>query len=149
MTIDLSKNRITRYVLGDVILPLHWKHDKDDVILDPQVFRHARRVLKFKPGVDLFASDFHHQLPRYYALEADPNAAGRDAFTANWLLELQPYINTPWYLIPECLDKIRADQAEVMMVVPKWETVAYIYCHICCPLHPFYRFGYTNLFTGR
>ena len=64
-------------------------------MLDPQIFRHARRVLKFKPWVGLFASDFHHQLPMFYALEADPNAAGRDAFTANWLLELRPYIIVP------------------------------------------------------
>ena len=56
-------------------MPLNWKRDKDDVMLDPQIIRHARRVLKFKPGVDIFASDFHHQLPKYYALEADPNAA--------------------------------------------------------------------------
>ena len=119
MTIDLSKNRITRYTPGDVILPLDWKRDKDDVILDPQVFRHARRVLKSKSGADLCASDFHHQLPRYYALETDPKAAGKDAFTANWLLELKPCINSHWFLIPKCLQKIRKDQAEVMMVVPK------------------------------
>ena len=105
-------------------MPLNWKRDNDDVMLDPQVFRHARRVLKFKPEVDLFASKFHHQLPRYCALEADPNAAGRDAFTANWLLEFRPYIIPPWHLIPECLEQIRTDQAEVMMVVPKLETVA-------------------------
>ena len=90
-------------------------------MLDPQVFRHARRVLKFKPGVGLFASDFHHQLPRYYALKADPKAAVQGAFTANWLLELKPYINPLWFLIPKCLQKIRKDQAEVMMVVPKLE----------------------------
>ena len=90
-------------------------------MLDPHVFRHTRRVMKFKPVVDLFASDFHHQLPRYYALKADTKAACQDAFAANWLLELRPYVNHPWYLIPKYLQKIRKDQADVMVVVPKWE----------------------------
>ena len=66
----MSKNRVTRHNTVKVILPMNLKRDKDDVMLDTQVFRHARCVLKFKPGVDLFASD--HQLPRHYALEADP-----------------------------------------------------------------------------
>ena len=135
MTIDLSQNRITRFTPGDVILPLNWKRDKDDVMMDPQIFRRARPVLKFKPGVDLFASDFHHQLSRYYALEADPNAAGRDAITASWLLELRPYINTLWFLIHKCLQKIRQDQAEVMMVVTKWEECVW------CPLCALHRLG--------
>ena len=66
-----------------MIQPYNWKRDKDDVMLEPKVFQRARRLLKFKPGVDLLASDFHHQLPRYYAMEDDPKAAGNDAFAAN------------------------------------------------------------------
>ena len=69
----------------------------------------------------MFASDFHHQLPRYYAMEDDPKAAGKDAFKGNWLVENNPYINPPWLLIPNCLEKVIADQAVVMLVVPKWE----------------------------
>ena len=90
-------------------------------MLDPRIFRLAKRSLHFKPGVDLFASMEHHQLPRYYAVDADPGSAGKDAFRANWLLEVRPYCNPPWFLIPRCLTKIIKDQAEVMMVVPKWE----------------------------
>ena len=90
-------------------------------MLSPDIFRRARRVLKFKLGVDLFASDYHHQLPRYFTAEHDPKAAGTYAFTVNWLMELRPYINPPWYLIPRYLEKIQKDHAEVMRVVPKWE----------------------------
>ena len=81
----------------------------------------------------MFASDSRHQLLRYYALENDPKAAGRDAFTANWLLEPHPYINPPWFLIPRCLAKIKEDQAVAMMVVPKWEHVQRwpLVCALC------------------
>ena len=75
--------------------------------------------MKFKPGVDLFASDFHHQIPRYYATEDDLKAAGKGTFAANWLTVYNPYINPPWLLIPKCLEKIIADKAVVMLVVPK------------------------------
>ena len=54
----------------------------------------------------MFASDFHHQLPRYYAMEDDPVAAGKDAFKADWLLDHNPYINPPWHLIPKVLKKL-------------------------------------------
>ena len=104
-----------------MIQPYNWKRDKDDVVLDPKVFQRARRLMKSKPVVDLFASDFHHQLPRYYTMEDDRKAADKDAFKGNWLVENNPYINPPWLLIPKCLEKIIADQAVVMFVVPKWE----------------------------
>ena len=75
----------------------------------------------------------HHQLPRYYAMEDDTKAAGKDAFKANWLVENNPYINPPWLLIPKCLEKIIEDQARVMFVVPKWELSKWWprYCDLC------------------
>ena len=82
-------------------------------------------MLKFKAGVDLFASDFHHQLPRYYAMEDDLKPAWKDAFKANWLTEHNPYINPPWHLIPKWLKKDIEDQAEAMVVVPKWELASW------------------------
>ena len=101
------------------IIPFNWKRDKNDVMLKPDIFQQIRRSFRFKPGVDFFASDTHHQLLRYYALEKDPKAAGKDAFKVNWLLEYQSYTNPPWVDISRCLDMIQRDQAQVMMVVPK------------------------------
>ena len=80
--------------------------------------------MKFKQGVDLFASDFHHQLPRYYAMEDDPKAAGKDAFKTDWLLELNQFINPPWHLIHKCLKNIIEDQVVAMAVVPKRESAS-------------------------
>ena len=104
------------------------------------VSRRATRELKFKPGVDLFASDYHHQLSSNFTAEHDQKAAGTDAFTVNWLMKLKPYINPPWYLIPRCLEKIQAGQAEVMMVVHKWEHCSWwpVFTSLCV------RFMYLN-----
>ena len=57
--------------------------DVNDVMLNPLVFHQARKELRFKPSVDLFANADHHQLHRYYSPVADPKAAGADAFTAH------------------------------------------------------------------
>ena len=102
-------------------------------MLDPNIFQRTRRHLRFNPGVYLFASNFHHQLQRYCAVEDDPKAAGKDAFKANWLVENNPYINPPWLLIPKCLENIIADQVVVMFVVPKWEDAKWWprYCDLC------------------
>ena len=116
-------------------LPLHspadWPHvaihngDRNDVMLSPEVFRAARKALSFKPGVDLFATAAHHQLPRYFSPVEDKQAVGIDAFKANWKLEFQPYINPPWPLIPQCIQRIRRDGIRAMMVVPYWPTIGW------------------------
>ena len=91
--------------------------DRNDVMLNPLVFHQARKQLKFKPSVDLFASSAHHQLPRYYSKTPDPKAAGIDAFTANWAAERFPYANPPWPLIPAVLRKISKDRVLAIMVI--------------------------------
>ena len=51
-------------------------------------------------------------------MEDDPKAAGKVAFMANWLMEHNPYINPPWFLIPKCLAKLVEDHAVAMFVAP-------------------------------
>ena len=94
--------------------------DRHDVMLNPLIFHKARKELKFKPSVDLFASAEHHQLPRYYSPVPDPKAAGLDAFKFDWKAEQTPYANPPWPLIPRVLRKIRQDQVRIMVVIPDW-----------------------------
>jgi len=122
--VDEKQNVVKSYVPDEVPervkLPCS-KLDKNDVMMDPRIFQRARRVLRFKPGADMFASAAHHQLPRYYSAYRDPRSAGKNAFKADWLLEVRPYVNPPWFLIPQCLNKVIKDQAEVMIVVAKWE----------------------------
>ena len=89
----------------------------------PKVFKKARKALRFKPSVDLFASAAHHQLPRYYSATFDPASVGQDAFKFPRHAESRPYVNPPWSLIPLVLHKIRIDRIQCMRVVPDWPEV--------------------------
>ena len=75
-------------------------------MLNPFIFREARKQLGFKPSVDLFASADHHQLPRYFSQYDDPMAAGTDAFSIYWNTEEKPYANPPWQLLSKVLEKL-------------------------------------------
>ena len=101
-----------------------WKylqnHDCEQVKLDPKIFRLAIKELHFKPSADLFASATHHQLPRYYSKTYNSKAVRTNAFSINWNLEATPYVNPPWSLIPNVLDKISTEQVKVMIVLPFW-----------------------------
>ena len=94
--------------------------DKNDVMMDPYVFRRVTRELRFKPTIDLFASYEHHQVPRYFSRYADPHSSGVDAFSQDWTKEVRPYANPPWPLIGRVLKKVAKDQLRILMVVPQW-----------------------------
>ena len=100
--------------------PMNAAHDLNDVMLDPVVFQHAARHLRFKPTVDLFANNIHHQLPRYFSPTADANAAGINAFTQHWSREWRPYANPPWPHIAKVLQQVVRQRVTIMMVVPEW-----------------------------
>ena len=73
------------------------------------------------PDIDLFASRLNAQLPRYITWQPDPSAENVDAFTVDWG-PLWFYAFPPFCLIPKCLQKIRADKATGLLVVPNWPT---------------------------
>ena len=63
--------------------------DREQVLLNPEVFRLARHYLSYKPSADMFASATHHQLPRYYSKDAaDMASAWVDAFSLTGNLNL-------------------------------------------------------------
>ena len=94
--------------------------DKEQVLLDPRIFRLAIKELKFKPSADMFASATHHQLPRYYSKENDPQAVGQNALAFPWQAEFRPYVNPPWSLISTVLRKIHREGVRAMVVTPEW-----------------------------
>ena len=71
------------------------------------------------PQVDWFASRFNHKLQLYGSLYRDPKALFRDAFQANWSGHLG-YVFPPVKLIPRVLDKVRRDQATIILLAPLW-----------------------------
>ena len=68
---------------------------KEDVMMDPKVFRQACEILQVNPTVDLFASARHHQLPQYFGAVHDRQALGIDAFRYDWRKFYLCYANPP------------------------------------------------------
>ena len=94
--------------------------DLEEVLLDPRIFHRAVKQLHFKPSADMFASRTHHQLPRYFSRHPDPQAVATDAFRQNWQAEHQPYINPPWSLINQVIQKLCREGVRAMLVIPEW-----------------------------
>lgn len=88
-------------------------------MLDTDVFKILQ--LQFDPAIDLFASRLNAQLPRYISWKPDPGAEAVDAFSINWG-PLNFYAFPPFCLIAKCLQKIIQEEAEGIVIVPKWPT---------------------------
>ena len=92
--------------------------DKEQVLLNPPVFKQVCKQLRFKPSIDLFASATHCQIPRYFSKGYDPKSVGQDAFCQDWQAESAPYANPPWSEIPRVLAKVVKEQVRLLLVVP-------------------------------
>ena len=54
--------------------------EKEQVLLNPPVFKQVCKQLRFKPSINLFASATHCQIPRYFSKGYDPSQWGRMPF---------------------------------------------------------------------
>ena len=92
--------------------------DRTDWILHPDLF--ARINDQWGPlKVDLFASRFSTQLPKFYSWRADPGAVATDAFRQSWK-EVGLFAHPPWCLIARVLQKVRLEEATLVVVTPLW-----------------------------
>ena len=89
--------------------------------LNRGVFLNVLSHLDFAPTIDLFASSVNTQLPVYVSYQPDPNAHDIDAFSIDWG-GLKFYAFPPFSCISRCLQKIKADKAHGILVVPNWPT---------------------------
>jgi len=96
--------------------------EETEWMLDPQVFQKLQ--LQFNLAIDLFASRLNTQLPRYISWKPDPGAEAVDALSVDWG-SLNFYAFPPFCLIAKCLQKIIQEEAEGVMIVPKWPTQAW------------------------
>ena len=95
-------------------------NDQTEWKLDPQVLTDIFTLFG-RPVLDLFASRLNYQLPRYVSWIPDPSAVGVDAFTLDWGTQYN-YAFPPFSLIPQVLQKLEEDQAEMVLVAPHWPT---------------------------
>jgi hypothetical protein len=94
--------------------------DQTEWMLDQGIFQELCKM-QGNPEIDLFASRLNRQLSRYISWKPDPDAEATDAFTVNWG-NIFFYAFPPFCLITTCLQKIEADKAEGIMVIPRWPT---------------------------
>ena len=94
-------------------------HDETEWMLKPEVFKILSK--ECRPKIDLFASRLNAQLPRYVSWKPDPGAEAVDALSLCWG-GTTFYAFPPFCIIGKCLKKVLEDEAEGMMIVPKWPT---------------------------
>ena len=69
--------------------------------------------------VDRFATDKNHQLPRYNSRFYDPKAEATDAMLQTWTRE-NNFVNPPFRMIPQILNKIYQEQCDATLIAPLW-----------------------------
>ena len=65
----------------------------------------------------LFASHQNYQLPNYFSWIPDPQAIGTDAFRILWKFKLC-YLFPSFPLIQKCIQKIKQDQTDALLITP-------------------------------
>lgn len=101
-------------------------NDRTEWMLNKRAFTKITQTFG-KPEIDIFASRLNAQLERYVSWLPDPGAEAVDAFSLNWA-NLDFYAFPPFCLIARCIQKIKADKATGILIVPKWPTQAWFPC---------------------
>ena len=76
-------------------------------------------LLNYTPKVDLFASNVNHPFHTYYSYKEDLEASDVDSLSADWS-SLRFYALPPFSIVLKVLKKIKAGDAEGILVVPFW-----------------------------
>lgn len=94
------------------------KNIDTELELSSEMFQKVTKIFG-KPNIDLFASRANAKCEKYVSWKQDPDSFSVDAFTLNWTPYFF-YAFPPFTLIPKCLQKIKADKAEGILVFPNW-----------------------------
>lgn len=98
-------------------------NDRTEWMLHQDIFQKLS-LLRGPFEIDLFASRLNKQVCTYVSWKPDPGATAVDAFFIVW--DRKPfYAFPPFSLIHRCLQKITADEAEGVVIVPMWPTQTY------------------------
>ena len=121
-SIPVWEQQLGRYRLCQAAAEPHPSFEQnEEVSLCHTIFLAMCQNFEVYPEVDMFASARQHQLPRYYTADPhDQNAEGYNAFNFNWSPGLALYINPPWSLLDQVVDKIVRDGTRGLVVAPHW-----------------------------
>ena len=93
------------------------RNDSSDWQLSPTMFQ--RIAMKWPVEIDLFAMFWNRQLPTFVSWKPQPEALATNAFSMNWNGFLG-YAFPPFALVSRCLEKIRREAAELVLITPVW-----------------------------
>jgi hypothetical protein len=93
------------------------KIDAGDWRLDPKIFRNLNSIWEME--IDLFASFWNRQLEVFVSWKVQPQALSINAFSLNWG-NLKGYAFPPFALVGKCLEKVRREEADLVLVCPWW-----------------------------
>ena len=79
---------------------------------------------QYYPEIDLFASRLNTQLLRFLSYRPDPFAEVTNALSVSWE-DKKVYCFLPFACIGKILQKISADKATGLLVVPNWPAQIY------------------------
>ena len=111
----------TKHNLADE--PARKINSQEEWMLTRTIFSKALRF-NITPKIDLFASRLNNQLPPYVSYKPDPNAYAVDAFSLDWS-KLQFYVFPPFSCTSQCVQKIKTDKTEGILVIPHWPTQSF------------------------
>lgn len=94
--------------------------DRSGWMLNRLVFRRLCSM-KFLPQVDLFASHLNAQLPQFVSWRPHHQAWAVDALSLTWS-NIKAYAFPPFLLINKVIQKVRAEQAHLLLITPNWPT---------------------------
>ncbi|OGV83716.1 MAG: hypothetical protein A2340_12880 [Lentisphaerae bacterium RIFOXYB12_FULL_60_10] len=69
--------------------------------------------------IDRFATAINRQTPRFNSAMPQPGSEAIDALTQDWSNE-NNWINPPWRLIPQVLNKLHRERAQATVILPWW-----------------------------
>ena len=89
--------------------------------LNITIFHNMLEYFQYYQEIDLFASRLNNQLLRFFSYRSDPFAEVTNAFSVSWE-DKKIYCFPPFACIGKILQKISADKATGLLVVPNWPT---------------------------
>ncbi|KZS06436.1 Uncharacterized protein APZ42_030117 [Daphnia magna] len=92
-------------------------HDASDCQLAKTAFRAIS--MNWAISIDLFAASWNAQTPEFVSWFPQPGASLNDALSFSWV-GLYCYVFFPFFLIKNCLSKIRREKSELILVLPYW-----------------------------
>lgn len=95
-------------------------NDNIEWMLSKDIFKALTKIWGM-PCIDLFATRLNRQIARFAAWKPDPDCDFVNAFSVCWS-DIYIYVFPPFSLIGRCVQKIRREQAECMMIIPVWPT---------------------------